>query len=63
MMCPSVRAVALTALMAAFTLRLRPAMPRATRNTAPTFRKLESWLTASILTAPGSYNERKALLR
>ena len=46
--------MARTALMAAFTRGLRPAMFRTTRNTAPIFRKLETWLTASILTARGA---------
>ena len=52
--CANVRPVARTALMAAFTRRLRPAMLRTTRNAIPTFRKLEIWLTASILTASGA---------
>jgi len=32
-------------------------MSRTTRNAIPAFRKLEIWLTVSILTASGSYND------
>ena len=47
--------------MAAFTRRLRPAMSRTTRNATPIFRKLEIWLTVSILTASGSYNDANTI--
>ena len=45
------------ALISARAVRLRPAWSRAMRATAPNFRKAETLLTASILTAFERYND------
>lgn len=54
---PKERAVVLTALITALAVRLRPAWVRATWAAIPNFRKAETLLTVSILTALRRYND------
>jgi len=51
---PNDRAVVRTPFMTALRVRLRPACRPATCATTPNFRKVETLLTASILTASGA---------